>query len=86
MSAQLFLFDLYTEPAAKVRLHRPCEKCDGRIGMVGPGKGPHAGELRCQRCLTHSRWITERERQIIKRVSSSPHAPEVILLPPRGQW
>jgi hypothetical protein len=89
MSAQLFLFGARGKPqgsplGVKVHLHVPCPKCGNRVGMIGHGAGPHPAELRCARCIAHSRWLSERERQIAIRVSSSPHAPDVILLPPLG--
>jgi hypothetical protein len=89
MSTQLFLFAAHRRPIGsplgiKVHLHGPCTKCGSSVGMIGPGCGPHAAEVRCARCIAHQRWLSERERSIAIRVANSPHAPEVILLPPRG--
>jgi len=90
MTAQLYLFA--ARPASKkspfvvkVHLHEPCSKCGCKIGVIGHGCGPHPAELRCSRRIKHQRWLSERERQIAIRVASSPQAPDVILLWPRGR-
>jgi hypothetical protein len=90
MSAQLFLFGARGRPKGsalgiKVHLHTPCPRCGSKVGAIGQGSGPHPAELRCLNCIAHVRWLSERERQIAIEVSASPHAPEVILLPPRGE-
>jgi hypothetical protein len=89
MTAQILLFGARTTPrnspiGIKVHLQEPCIKCGGNIGVIGPGCGPHAAELRCTNCVWHVRWLSERERQLAVRVAGSPHAPDVILLPARG--
>ena len=89
MSAQLFLFGARGRPKGsplgiKVHLHTSCTRCGSKIGAIGPGNGPHPAELRCSNCIAHVRWLSERERAFAIRVSASPHAPEVILLPLRG--
>jgi hypothetical protein len=33
----------------------PC--CTTDVAVLGPGKGPHAGELKCQACGRHRRWM-----------------------------
>jgi hypothetical protein len=91
MSAQLYLFGAHGKPKAsplgiKVHLHMPCRHCGNKVGAIGIGSGPHPAELRCHRCIGHVRWLSEREREVAIRVASSPHAPDVILLPQRGQW
>ena len=35
----------------------PC-KCGNRYALIGPGKGPHLGELLCQGCGKHRQWIS----------------------------
>jgi hypothetical protein len=35
----------------------PCQ-CGNRCALIGPGKGPHQGELRCQGCGKHRKWIS----------------------------
>jgi hypothetical protein len=35
----------------------PC-KCGNRYALIGPGKGPHLGELLCQSCGKHRQWIS----------------------------
>jgi hypothetical protein len=87
LSAQLHLFAAHSPQkplGIKIRWLRPCVKCGSTVGATGPGKGPHVAELRCVRCGAHYRWLSERERRIAIRRALSPHAPEVIVLPPRG--
>jgi hypothetical protein len=90
MSAQLFLFGARGRPkgsplGVKVHLHTPCTRCGSKVGAIGVGRGPHPAELCCSNCIAHQRWLSERERQIAIRVAASPHAPEIILLPPRRE-
>jgi len=33
----------------------PC--CTTDVTVLGPGKGPHAGELKCEACGRHRRWM-----------------------------
>jgi hypothetical protein len=35
----------------------PC-KCGDRYALIGPGKGPHLGELLCRGCGKHRQWIS----------------------------
>jgi hypothetical protein len=90
MTAQIYLFGARAAPknsplGIKVHLHEPCIKCGCKVGVIGPGCGPHPAELRCSRCIKHQRWLSERERQIAIRVARSPHAPDVIMLPQRNR-
>lgn len=44
-----------------VKLDRPVDRdraCCGNIFIIGPGKGPHAGELSCADCGQHRGWIS----------------------------
>jgi hypothetical protein len=86
MSAQLFLFEAHRHdlPGVKIYLRQPCSKCGSSIGIIGRGSGPHAAEVRCQHCTAHQRWLSKCEHSIVDRIASFPHAPPVILLPPRG--
>jgi hypothetical protein len=35
----------------------PCQ-CGNRCALIGPGRGPHLGELRCRNCGKHRQWIS----------------------------
>jgi hypothetical protein len=85
MSAQLFLLEAHRHdlPGVKIYLRQRC-KCGSSIGIIGRGSGPHAAEVRCQHCIAHRRWLSKIEHSIAARIASSPYAPPVILLPPRG--
>jgi hypothetical protein len=46
----------------RVRLDRQCDRerrccSNGAIAIVGPGKGQHAAELRCESCGSHRGWF-----------------------------
>jgi hypothetical protein len=50
----------------KLRLpEMPC--CDTDIAVLGAGKGPHAGELRCQNCGRHRRWMPTAALEALQR-------------------
>jgi hypothetical protein len=45
-----------------VRLARPIDlerPCCANLAIVHPGKGPHAGELRCEGCGRHRGWLLQ---------------------------
>ena len=46
----------------RVKLVRELDKrkpCCGTLAIIHPGKGPHAGELRCADCDRHRGWLTK---------------------------
>jgi hypothetical protein len=67
------LFDTQLQPAPKqtpaspliglkVRLDRPFDRerpCCRNICIIGPAKGPHAGEIHCAHCGQHRGWLSK---------------------------
>lgn len=54
------LFGNTQPPTLRVRLARRIDSdkpCCENIAVVGPGKAPHAAELRCENCGTHRGWL-----------------------------
>jgi hypothetical protein len=47
-----------------VELQDPC-KCGAFVVVVGPGKGPHLGSLRCSACDGHRGWLARQTRNFI---------------------
>jgi hypothetical protein len=47
----------------RVRLDRRIDReagCHNNLAVIGPGKGPHAYELRCTECDKHRGWVSRR--------------------------
>jgi hypothetical protein len=56
----------------------PC--CDTDVTILGPGKGPHAGELLCKTCGRHRRWMPAAAIELLQKFHD-----EVARLFPRGE-
>src|SRR5262245_10838658 len=62
---QQALFPTVAEPEPASPLHGLRLKVEARkhccddVAIVHPGKGPHAGELRCEQCSTHRGWLSK---------------------------
>jgi hypothetical protein len=41
-----------------VTLPRACAHCGSIRSVLGSSKGPHWGELRCEKCAAHVGWLT----------------------------
>jgi hypothetical protein len=57
----------------KVKLDRPIDRdkpCCRNICIIGPGKGPHAYDLRCSVCDQHRGWLSKSTAQWIEHVIS----------------
>jgi hypothetical protein len=71
------------EPASalidlRIKLDRPVDRdrpCCRNICTIGPGKGPHAGELTCTDCGQHRGWLSKTTGQWIESVVSRFGAP-----------
>jgi hypothetical protein len=62
----------------KVKLDRPVDReqaCCRNICVIGNGKGPHAGELRCADCDQHRGWLSKATAQWIEHVVTRFGAP-----------
>jgi hypothetical protein len=62
----------------RVKLDRPADRdraCCRNICTIGPGKGPHAGELICADCNQHRSWISNATAYWIERVIARFGAP-----------
>jgi hypothetical protein len=62
----------------KVRLDRPVDRerpCCRNICIIGPAKGPHAGELHCADCGQHRGWLSKSTAQWIEHVVTRFGAP-----------
>jgi hypothetical protein len=79
-------FNLFnTAPAAhgdliglKVKLDRPADRdqpCCRNICMIGPGRGPHAYNLRCSDCGQHRGWLRKSTAAWIEHVVTRFGAP-----------
>jgi hypothetical protein len=62
----------------KVRLDRPVDRehpCCRNICIIGPAKGPHAGELHCADCGQHRGWLSRSTAQWIEHIATRFGAP-----------
>jgi hypothetical protein len=50
------LFGLRVKLERNIDKTRPCHR---NVATVHPGKGPHAGELRCADCDRHRGWLSK---------------------------
>jgi hypothetical protein len=65
-----------------LRLETSCsDTCDTDVVALGPGKGPHAGELRCAGCSRHRGWVKAPALETLKRFYN-----EVTMRFPGGGW
>jgi hypothetical protein len=72
------LFGMPTLIGLKVKLDRPVDRehpCCRNVCVIGAGKGPHAGELRCADCGQHRGWISKPTAQWIESVMARFGAP-----------
>jgi hypothetical protein len=82
MSRQLDMF-IAVEPddplvGLHVKMDRPVDRdrpCCRNICKIGPGKGPHAGELLCTDCDQHRGWLSKSTAHWIESVISRFGAP-----------
>jgi hypothetical protein len=77
------------EPArALVRLERDCDRdlpCHDNLAVIGPPKGPHAGELRCAQCDQHRGWLPKQTLDFLNTTAARFGAPsEPIVLRATG--
>jgi hypothetical protein len=81
MSTQPDLFGAVTAMSLlglKIRLDRPVDRdqpCCRNICVIGAGKGPHAGELRCADCNRHRGWLSKHTADWIENVAARFGAP-----------
>ena len=64
----------------RVKLDRPVDRdrpCCSNICSIGPGKGPHAGELICGDCAQHRGWLSKTTAHWIEDVIARFGAPSV---------
>ena len=62
----------------KFKLDRPVDKerrCCRNVCVIDPGKGPHAGALRCADCGQHRGWLSKSTAQWIEHVATRFGAP-----------
>jgi hypothetical protein len=62
----------------KFKLDRPVDKerrCCRNVCVIDPGKGPHAGALRCADCGQHRGWLSKATAQWIEHVVTRFGAP-----------
>jgi len=62
----------------KVKLDRPVDRerpCCRNMCVIGPSKGPHAGELHCADCGQHRGWLSKTTAQWIEHVVTRFGAP-----------
>ena len=65
----------------KVKLARPVDQqkpCCRNLAIVGEGKGPHAGALRCADCGQHRGWISKSTAAWLSNVVNRFGAPAII--------
>ena len=72
------LFGAPTLLGLKVKLDRPIDRerpCCRNVCIIGAGKGPHPGELRCADCGQHRGWLSKSTAQWIEHVATRFRAP-----------
>jgi hypothetical protein len=58
----------------RVRLPDTC-RCGAATAVVGAGKGPHAGELKCAVCERHRGWLSKDFASFIASITKKFGAP-----------
>jgi hypothetical protein len=92
MSRQLDMF-IAVEPddplvGLHVKMDRPVDRdrpCCRNICKIGPGKGPHAGELLCTDCDQHRGWLSKPTAHWIESVISRFGAPTTPIVVHKAQ-
>jgi len=60
----------------------PCDNCAATVAIIGPGRGPHLGELRCSSCNKHRQWISRSSyaaiAKFVAKIAGTFGAPETI--------
>ena len=72
------LFGAPTLIGVRVKLDRPIDRerpCCHNVCIIGAGKEPHAGELRCVDCGQHRGWLSNPTAQWIESVARRFGAP-----------
>jgi hypothetical protein len=67
----------------KVKLDRPVDRdrpCCQNLCVIGNGRSPHAGELRCADCGRHRGWLSKSTAQWIEHVATRFGAPTTPIL------
>jgi hypothetical protein len=78
------LFGELTLVGLKVKLDRPIDRekpCCRNICIIGPARGPHAGELTCTGCGQHRGWLSFETTKWITAVVSkfgTPNGPIIV--------
>jgi hypothetical protein len=82
--------DLFPETAPQpdpligrtVTMDAPCLACGSTTALIGPGRGPHLGELRCRSCNKHRQWISRESytaiAKFVAKIANTFGAPETI--------
>jgi hypothetical protein len=65
-----------------VTMDTPCRACGSATALIGPGGGPHLGELRCSSCNKHRQWIGRSSytaiAKFVAKIADTFGAPETI--------
>jgi hypothetical protein len=67
----------------RVKLDRPVDRerpCCRNLVVVGPGKGPYAGEFVCDDCGQRRGWLSQQTAQWIESVMARFGAPSTIVV------
>ena len=67
----------------RVKLDRPVDRekpCCRNFAIIGEGKGPHAGALRCADCGQHRGWVSKTTAAWIESVISRFSAPTTAIV------
>jgi hypothetical protein len=81
--------DLFPETAPSdpligrtVAMDGSCRACGSTTALIGPGRGPHLGELRCSSCNKHRQWISRSSytaiAKFVAEIGDTFGAPETI--------
>ena len=67
------LVDLTVKLARAADKEKPCHR---NLAIIHPGRGPHAGELRCADCDRHRGWLSKETGGWLLSVISKFGAPD----------
>jgi hypothetical protein len=68
----------------RVQMPTDCRHCGNRIAVIGRGKGPHFGELKCEAHGHHCGWLSKSTAD--RAAQEVMMTARILRFPPRGRF